>query len=402
MHRSQVEPRVNVLVLHSKYATGAASGENRVVEDEVRLLSEAGHSVRVVAPMVTSDRSSIRIGMNAIWSRSAARATADAISEHHPDVVHVHNLYPLLSPAVIRSAREAGVPVVMTIHNFRLSCLAATLLREGAICEDCVGHLPWRGVVHGCYRGSRAASAALFSSVALHRALESYEAVSRFAVVSSFILNRLASAGVDPRRAVVRPNFASAAERRIGPGEYFLYLGRLSQEKGVAPLVADWSADSPLLVAGDGPERPAIERAARGRNVKLVGVVEPKDAHALIARARAIVLPSLCYEGAPRVLVEAFASGTPVIANNLGGIPEQVDDGRSGLLVEPGDAAGWRSAACELEDDERSLALGAGALESWRARYSPEVGLASLESIYHSAIASRSSALPSPASGPFD
>lgn len=377
---------MRILLLHSRYASGAASGENRVVEDEARLLTEAGHSVRIYAPAVQSDRPTLQVGVDAIWSRSAARATSAAIREHRPDVVHVHNLYPVLSPAVIRTARAAGVPVVMTIHNFRLACLAATLLRDGRVCESCVGHLPWRGVVHGCYRGSRAASTAVFSSVALHRATRTYDGVSRFAVVSAFIARRLSRAGLEPRRAIVRPNFSWAAERRTGPGDYFLYLGRLSQEKGLAPLVLEWPSSAALVVAGDGPEKPAIERAARGRSVEFVGAVEPDRARTLIANARALVLPSLCYEGAPRVIVEAFAAGVPVLASRIGGIPEQVDDGLSGLLVDPGDAAGWGAAVDALGDDDRSAALGAGAYHSWCSHYSPEAGLASLERIYRSAI----------------
>ena len=183
----------------------------------------------------------------------------------------------------------------------------------------------------------------MFASIALHRAARTYDGVSRFAVVSSFIADRLAGAGVDPARSVVRPNFAWAAERRIGPGDYFLYLGRLSEEKGVAPLVGGWSSDVRLVIAGDGPERPAVEKAAHGRPVELLGAVEPERARALIGNARAVLLPSLCYEGAPRVIVEAFAAGVPVLASRVGGIPEQVDDGRSGRLVEPENEAGWEA-----------------------------------------------------------
>jgi len=336
--------------------------------------------------MVRSSRPTLRTGAEAIWSLSATRATTNAIEAHSPDVVHVHNLYPALSPAVVRAARSAGVPVVMTLHNFRLACLSATLLREGKICEVCVGHLPWQGVRYGCYRGSRASSAAIFASVALHRGVRTFDEVARFAVVSAFILSRVARAGVDVRRAVVRPNFSWPAERRVGPGDYFLYLGRLSEEKGAAPLVSNWSSPARLVVAGDGPERPSVEQAARGRNVELLGAVERERAQELVRGARAVVVPSLCYEGAPRVIVEAYAAGVPVIATRIGGIPEQVQHERSGLLVDPGEPDGWRRAADALEDDATSEELGEAAYSDWHERFSPEVGLASLEAIYADAI----------------
>ena len=177
---------MRILALHSQYLSGAASGENRVVEDESRLLSEGGHHVDTWTPRY-EETSAIRAGLGAIWSRHALTETVRRAFEQEIDVIHAHNLFPMLSPAVLR----ADLPTVMTLHNFRLACLPATLLRAGQICEDCLGHAPWRGIVHGCYRNSRSAGAVLATSLTLHRAIRAFDCVDRFIVLSEFQRQKL-------------------------------------------------------------------------------------------------------------------------------------------------------------------------------------------------------------------
>ncbi len=370
---------MRVLVLHSRYRSGAISGENRVVDDEVRLLREAGHEVRVLDPQPDS---ALRSAVGVIWDARRVGEVRGTVRAFRPDVVHVHNVFPALSPAVIRVSAAEGVPVAMTLHNFRLFCLPATLLRNGRVCEDCLGRLPWRGVLHGCFRESVLASVPYFAALSLHRSIGTFGRVARFLAVSGFVRAKHAEAGLDGARIVVKPNFAWPAPRREGPGGPFLYLGRLSEEKGVEDLVRAWRSDlGRLVVVGDGPLAPRL-RALAGEGVELRGSVPPEEVPALVAGVRAVLVPSLCYEAFARVVVEAYAAGVPVVASRIGALPEVVEEGVTGLLAEPGDLASWAEALERLRDDELVLRLGEGAYRRWCERYTPEDNLRQLEAIY--------------------
>ncbi len=379
---------MEILVLHSRYRSGAASGENAVVADEARLLREAGHRVEVVDPGVRGWAGALRAAGGVVWDPGRTADVRRVIRRLQPDVVHVHNVFPALSPAVIRAAAEEGVPVVMTLHNFRLLCLPATFLRDGRVCEDCLGRLPWPGLVHGCYRGSRLASAPYLASLALHRSIGTFDRVRRFLAVSGFVRAKHAEAGILPERIAVKPNFAWPAPRREGPGSSFLYLGRLSPEKGVDTLLRAWRpALGRLLVAGDGPEGPRL-RSLAGEGVELLGAVPAERARELVAGARAVLIPSRWYEAFPRVVVEAYAAGVPVVASRIGALPEVVEEGVTGLLAPPDEPASWAEVLERLLDDELSLRLGEGAYRAWAERYTPETNLRILEAIYREAAAS--------------
>ncbi len=378
---------MRILVLHSRYLSGHASGENAVVEDEAKLLAHAGHEVEVWTPSPTpgSATNLVRTAAGAVWSRAAIREVDRKIGTFAPDVVHVHNLFPMLSPAVLRVARSHAA-VVMTLHNYRLLCLPATFLRDGRVCEDCLGRTPWPGVVHRCYRGSLPGSVTLAASLSLHRGLRTFARVSRFLPVSEFVRRKYVEAGFPAERLRVKSNFAWSVFPRDGPGDEFVFLGRLSPEKGVRTLVEAWRRTSArLLIVGDGPERQRLEAVAPA-NVEFAGLVEPSRVPDILREARALLLPSTWYEAQPRVILEAFAAGVPVIASRIGGLAELVDE-RSGSLVLSGDPAAWAAAAERLLDDAESVRLGDGAYRAWRERYSPERGLEALEDVYREAIA---------------
>ena len=378
-----------ILVVHSRYLSGHSSGENRVVDDEIAILRQAGYDVSTMVREVDVDRKRVALAGDVVWSRAAVRDLDRAIQASRPDVVHFHNLFPAVSPAPLRVARRAGLPVVVTLHNFRFLCLDATFLREGKICEDCLGHLPWRGVVHGCYRGSRAESAALASSLSLHRMLHTLGCVTLFLSVSEFSRAKHIAAGFPERAVHVRPNFVSAATIRTTPGEYFLYLGRLSPEKGLQELLEGWPVGVRLVVVGDGPERARLERSAP-TGVEFRGALDPSDALPFLADARALVMPSVCYEGSPRAVLEALAAGVPVLASDIGGLPELVRDNVNGLLLPPVDSGAWRAGLDRLLDPTESLRLGAGAYAAWEAAYSPARGLETLVEAYLEAISRHS------------
>ncbi len=373
---------MRIAVLHSRYLSGDLSGENRVVADEVALLEAAGHDVATFTPSARLEAGSVVLGRDAIWSSASVESVRRLVEEFRPDVVHVHSLYPALSPAVLR----VRLPVVMTLHNARLLCLPATLLRDGEECEVCIGKIPWRGVAYACYRGSRPASAAIAASLTLHRSIRTFDRVALFLAVSEFVRAKHVEAGFDPGRIRVKPNFVQPAKRRVGPGGPFVVVGRLTQEKGVDSLLRSWG-EAPLEIVGDGEERAALEQIAPS-SVRFRGAIRATEVPELLAGARALLIPSRS-EGLPRVVVEAFAAAVPVIASRVGGLPELVEHDVNGLLVQLDDEDAWHAASERLADDAESIRLGAGAFATWEKRHSPASGLSELERAYADAMQTR-------------
>lgn len=379
---------MRILIMHSRYLSGAVSGENRVVEDEARLLREAGHNVALWMPTPegTSGFSLLRTGMEAVWSRPAVNEMEHRISEHQPDVIHCHNLFPALSPAVLRVASRHGIPSLVTLHNYRLMCAPGTFMREGRVCEDCLGHGTWRSVLHRCHRDSIAASAAMSTSLSTHWRMGTFAAPTLYLAVSEFLRHKHIAGGIPSDRIVVKSNFSWPAPLRKGPGHYFLFVGRLAPEKGVATLLDAWRyVPAPLLVIGDGPEL-AVLRAKAPENVQVVGALPGDRIPRLLSQARALMVPSRWYEGQPRSILEAFAVGVPVVASRIGGLPELVEDGATGLLTDPFNPREWTEAAIRLLDDSETERMGRKAFESWSLRFNPDRGLELLEDAYRRAM----------------
>jgi glycosyltransferase involved in cell wall biosynthesis len=377
---------MKVLVLHSRYLSGVVSGENQVVEDEVRLLREAGHDVRLWQPSVELQTSGPRMAADVVWSRSATREVRRLVRERRPDLVHVHSLYPRLSPAILHAVPRE-LPTVLTLHNFRLMCLPASYLRNGSICEDCAGRQPWRGILHACYRDSRPASAALAASLVVHRAFGTFSRVDCFFAVSSFIRDKHIEAGLESNRVRVKSNFAWPTDQRTGSRGPLLFLGRIAPEKGLETIIRALPDALELVVAGDGSERPRLERHVGEKRITFLGQADTSDVPDLLRTACAVVVPSRWYEGQPRVILEAFAAGVPVLASRIGGLPELIEEGVNGHLVDPADERGWRGAMESVADEEQSRRLGNGAFATWQRRFTPRKALRELEEAYGKLIA---------------
>jgi glycosyltransferase involved in cell wall biosynthesis len=379
---------VRIAVLHSRYLSGPASGENRVVGDDVALLSEAGHEVRSWTPSPSAGpRAQARAARQAVWSNEAVRRVREMVGTWRAEIVHCHNLFPLISPAVVREASAQGAGVVMTLHNYRLMCLAGSFYRDDHPCEECLGRPPWRGVAHRCYRGSALASGVLATSLIAHRSMHTFDQVDRFLAVSDFVRKKHLEAGMSAERIEVTPQFAWPTERREGPGDYFLYVGRLTREKGANTLIEAWTRDlGRLVVVGDGPEMAHL-RAVASSGVEFRGLVPGDAIPALLRGARALLVPSLAPDPAPRSVTEAFAAGVPVVASRSGGLPEAVKNGESGLLANPRAAGEWAAVVRRLSDDGEAIRLGAGAWHVWSKTHRPEHSLARLESAYRAALA---------------
>lgn len=379
---------MRVLILHSRYLSGDASGENRVVRDEAKLLAEGGHAVQLYDPSPTRAHGMrlVTTAIDAVWSAEGGKVVRHLMRRFRPDVVHCHNLFPMLSPAVVRTCHSEGIPVVITLHNYRLMCLPSTFLRDGRVCEDCLGRAPWPGVIHRCYRESLSGSTVLATSLLVHRSLRTFGYVSLFLAVSAFVLEKHIEAGLRADRIRVKSNFTWSVPRREGTGRNFLYLGRLSPEKGVRTLVRAWDdVGAELVVVGDGPDADQL-RAEAPPSVRFAGPLPGEDVVDLIREARAVLVPSVWYEAQPRVILEAYAAGVPVVASRIGGLPDLIIEEESGLLVTPGDGTAWAQAANRLLDDEAAIRLGEGAHRMWQERFSPERGLAALEEAYREAV----------------
>lgn len=344
-----MRPR-RVLMLHNFYRQ--PGGEDTCFFAEAEMLRQHGDHVETIEMHndETLHMSGAALAANTLWNRSSYALISRRIAEFRPDVMHCHNIFPLLSPAVYYAAKRAGVPVVQTLHNYRLLCLKATLFREGRPCESCVGHvLPWHGVVRRCYHGSLKHSASVASLLVLHRVLGTWRRqVDLFVAVSAFTRAKFLEGGFDPDRVVVKPNVLSF-EPHAGRGEggYALVVGRLSEEKGLATVLAAWRrppADLPLLIVGDGPLRALEQELPPGGSVQFLGHRGREEIYSLMRSATCLVAASEWYETFGMSILEAFACGTSVIAANIGAYSELVEDGVTGALFQPGDVESLRNA----------------------------------------------------------
>jgi glycosyltransferase involved in cell wall biosynthesis len=337
---------VRILFAHNRYQN--VGGEDLAAQVEMELLAKGGHITELFAAdnaEIDGFRAKAKAAMGTVYSRSAKKGFLARIQSFRPDVVHIFNFFPLLSPSIHYACSEAGVPVVQKISNFRLICPGGLLLREGRACQDCVGKaIAWPGVRHACYRESRAASAAVAAMLVVHRAWKTWErVVDAYIARTNFSRGKLIEGGLPASRIAIVPSFApDPGGPGDGGGRFALFAGRLSQEKGIATLLSAWdhlqNAPLTLKIAGDGPLRSEIaSRAGRGR-IEYLGPLSRRDVQTLLRRAAVLVYPSDCYENFPLSIVEAFASGVPVVASGIGAMAEIIEHGRTGLHFRAGDA----------------------------------------------------------------
>jgi glycosyltransferase involved in cell wall biosynthesis len=344
---------MRVLLVHNRYQQ--RGGEDVVVENETALLQSKGHTVRLVAADnndIGALKSKFSTALGSIFSTDSRELVSNEIRSFCPDIVHVHNTFPLLSPSVYYACADAGVPVVQTLHNFRLICPSAILSRERQICEDCVRkRFAWNGILHKCYRGSVAGSGVLATMIAVHRLLGTWkERVSAYIALTQFAMQKFVEGGLPKDKLFVKPNFVfPQPERGKRSGNYALFVGRLAPEKGIETLLRAWKTlpqDRVLKVVGDGPlSKEVLSACEQQRNIECLGRQPKAAVHDLMDSAAFLVFPSEWYEGFPVVIAEAFAKGLPVVASNLGSAAELVSHGKTGLLFPTGDATELAKAA---------------------------------------------------------
>jgi glycosyltransferase involved in cell wall biosynthesis len=339
---------------------------------------------------------SLRAGIGTVWATRSYHELKNLLGMERPDVAHFHNTFPLISPSVYYACAEAGVPVVQTLHNYRLLCPGSTFLRDGKVCEQCLGRaVPWPSVLHGCYRHSRPATLATAAMLSVHGAIGTWRnKVGLYIALTQFARKKFTDGGLPAERIMVKPNFMVRDPGfRAEHGEYALYVGRLSEEKGPQVLLKAWArlgGHIPLKIAGGGPLREELSRgigAAGLTQTEMLGQVSSEEITCLLQRARFLVFPSVWYETFGLAIIEAFACGVPVIASRLGAMAEIVADGETGLHFTAGDdgdlAAKVEWAWTHPKEMEE---MGRAARREYETKYTPEINYKQLMEIYQRAM----------------
>lgn len=400
---------MRILQVHESYQQ--RGGEDEVAEAEARQLELNGHCVsyyRRHNEEIAADGPITRIatGIGTVWSLRSYREMDALIEEKNPEVVHFHNTFPLISPSAYYACAKRGIPVVQTLHNYRLVCPGATFLRGGRVCEACLGRaIAWRAVAHACYRGSRLASAATTAMLAAHKTLRTWQVkVDTYVALSEFAKRKFIAGGLPAKRIVVKPNFVDpdpepgCIPRR---GKYGLFVGRLSEEKGVRGLLAAWKRlahQVPLVILGDGPMRQEVEKRVEefgaSAQVRVLGNVSREEVFRWMRDACFLVCPSHWFEGCPLVVVEAFACGLPVIATGHGPTAEMIEHKRAGLHVAPGEDADLASKVdWAWSHPEEMSAMQLEARREYERKYTAERNYTQLVDLYRELIVRKETGL---------
>ena len=387
---------MKVLLVHNSYRH--RGGEEIVYEQEAGLLRSRG--VQVVEyrrnnelPDHLSIAERLRLAYTTLWSSSTWHQVRDLLNSERPDIVHVHNTLFRISPSVYWACKASGVPVVQTLHNFRLLCPAGQFVRSSHVCEECLESGVWHGVRHACYRNSRSATAAVALMVTAHQWARTWtDCIDAYIALSEFSRSKFVAAGFSATKIFVKPNFVDP-DPGMGEGqEYALFLGRLHPEKGVRSLISAWKllqAPIPLLIVGDGPMGHELREQATGlETVQFRGHLERSEALAILKRARFLVMPSECYENFPCAIAEAYACGVPVLASSLGSLKELVQPHCTGLHFRAGDSEDLADCVTwAWSHPEELRAMGCRARATFENRYSPEKNYSLLMDIYDRVIA---------------
>ncbi|MGA9407849.1 MAG: glycosyltransferase family 4 protein [Bacteroidota bacterium] len=397
---------MKILLVHNFYGSTAPSGENTAYRAEASLLRNNSHSV------IEFNRHSDEIlqrnfygtlkgAVSAVWNPFSLFSLKQALRETKPDIVHVHNTFPLLSPSVVYAPREQNIPTVMTMHNYRIGCSAGTAVRKDQACTLC---LDAKSVIpalrFGCYRESRMATLPVSAMIAFHNARNTWRRnIDAFITLTDFQRDTMVRFGIPAESLFVKPHFLEHPPQPIpwkDREHKAVFVGRLYAAKGIHILLEAWKRmgkESPRLeVVGDGPMKAQLVRSVEGSggSVSFLGNVSREEAMRRISSAKLLIVPSLCFEGFPMVVQEAFALGVPVAASNIGSLPSLVTENKNGKLFAPGDAGEILSCVKELLANDKKLRfLGEAARREFDEKYTAEKNYGMLMGIYEAATARR-------------
>jgi glycosyltransferase involved in cell wall biosynthesis len=392
---------MKVLIVHNRYRPTAPSGEDAVVDQESSALASRGHEVALfqrhseeIAGWSALRRATLPVRL--LWSRDSQRAITESLIRFAPDVVHIHNIFPLVTPSVLYACEDAGVPVVATLHNYKLGCASGTLFRDGRVCHDCLGGSALPGVAHGCYRGSAVTTAPVVFGSWLHRTAWR-TMITAYIFISAAQRDVLAPVGLPAERSFVKHNFVPIPPPHDVPTEpQIAYVGRLDEAKGAPFLMRAWDAFRArrpgsalrLIVVGGGDMAAAVGSwASRHPSVTIAGHVSRTEVSRLLAASRAVVAPSQWEETFGMVAVEAMAVGTAPVASRHGAFPELITDGSDGALFPPTDIDALLDILTDIDDNpQRWDEYGRQGRQTYRSRFSPDAGIDRLLEIYRFAV----------------
>lgn len=389
---------MKVILVHTQYQL--PGGEDVVARQEQQLLERAGHKV------VLFQRSNFEVDSyvgvkqlllvpKTIWATDARKAFVELLRVEKPDIVHVHNTFVVISPSIFSACREAGVPVVHTLHNYRLLCPGASFFRDGQVCEECVQHSLWRSVQHGCYRSSRTATATVALMLAVHRSFHTWERdVTCLVALTEFARQKFLQHGLPAANMFVKPNFVYPDPTPgRGDGGYALFVGRLMPEKRISTVLLALKrlrGKIPLMVIGGGPQRAELEKQARDyglTNVIFRGQLSREETLDAMRQARFLIFSSEWYETFGMIIAESFACGIPVICSRLGAMQEIVEDGRTGLHFTPGSPEDLAQKVDKAWNDSALVRkLGKEARQEYEQKYTAEKNYPMLMHIYQRAM----------------
>lgn len=390
---------MKIILVHNHYRQ--PGGEDVVFDQERQLLERAGHQVITYCRSNSqvesySGTKGLTLLPRAIWAQETWKDFGDLLRRERPDLVHVHNTWVMISPSIYAACRKAGVPVVQTLHNYRLFCPAGTFFRDGRVCNECVEWGLSRSVMHGCYRQSRPTTAAVALMLAVHRAKGTWTRdIDCYITLCQFSRNVNVKAGLPPEKVFVKANFVHPDPGMCDEKDnYVLFIGRLSPEKRVNTILRAWSFLGnriPLIVIGGGPERARLEKEAEHfglTSVRFEGHLPRAQALAVLRRARFLIFSSEWYENFPVTIAESFACGVPVLCSRLGAMQEIVDDGRTGVHFAAGDAQDLaEKVKWAWNNPDRLRKMGEEARREYESKYTAETNYPVLMQIYRHALA---------------
>ena len=392
---------MRILQVHNKYLF--RGGEDIIRESELDLLVENGHDVEefVVANDeidLSSLSKSVATGLNTVWSQSAYRSLEKVVKDFKPDVVHVHNYFPRLSPSIFWAAKNNNATVVHTLYNYRFCCANPALLRDLLPCEECVGRTPFPALKHRCYRHSLPATFAVVAMQLIHKYLHTlHNKIDACISFTEFGRSIMIRSGFAPDKCLLKPNSVKDMLDEYSGGikqrKQIVFVGRLSAEKGVDLLLQAWEALQPadynLVIIGEGIEKESLsKRFSKLSNITWAGWFEYKQTLEEIGHSRFLVLPSRGYETFGMVLIEALMMGIPVIGPAQGGFPEIIEDKANGFLFEPNDTRSLSEtlSTAMLMDGDDWQCMSNAARDKYLNCYTPEANYKRLMEIYQFAI----------------
>ncbi len=383
---------MKILFAHNYYQL--SGGEDEVVHSEIALIKEMGHKLHFFSihnNEINNIRAKIKSATNLIYSFKSKQKIIKTLKQFKPDVVHVHNFFPLITPSVYDACAEIHIPCVQSLHNYRTICPGALLLRKGEICEKCVKKSLCYAIIHRCYKDSIIGSIDVAGMVKFYNRKKHLDKVNRFICLTEFSKKKFIQSGFPANKISVKPNFVKNQLNTKGKSSNHhkkaLFVGRLSQEKGIDTLIKAWKTiDYPLEIVGTGPLLNKIQNNVP-QNIRFSGYLPKEKVMQKMAESSFLIMPSICYEGFPMVIVESFACGLPVIASKLGSMEEIIQDGITGMHFKPGDPYDLSKKINQIiSSPEKLHQMGINARDEYEQKYTPEKNYNMLIKIYNEVI----------------